>query len=104
MDSRTKSNKKIVPTHEIRPPGSKKHVETLKTTPFFKKIPKLTKIHEVVIFSLFPLEKALFPLERLKLWLRRAQPMHRLTQGLLTVEEALASQLERSKCQRTEFS
>ena len=53
-----------MPTHEIRLPGTKKHVEILKTTPFLKKIPKFTKVYEVVVFSLFPLEKVLFPFKR----------------------------------------
>ena len=64
MDSRTKSKKKMVPTHEIRPPGSKKHVEIINTTPFLKKSPKLTKVYELVIFFLFPFKKVLFPFKK----------------------------------------
>ena len=49
-------DEKMVPAHQIRPPGSKKHVEILKTPPFSKKIPKMSKVHELVIFFLFPSE------------------------------------------------
>ena len=55
-------DEKMVPAHQIRPPGSKKHVEILNTTPFSKKIQKLTKVYEVVIFDNVPEDHALFPL------------------------------------------
>ena len=74
----------MVPTHQIRPPGTKKHVDILKTTPFSQKIQKMTEVYEVVILSLFPFRG---PLE--------FRPKQRF-------DEACAAALEAAKAVRAE--